>query len=334
MYRVGIIGCTGIGTRHAAGIAAFNDPDRAQVVGACDLALTAIDAFKERFSENWPDVSGYASHREMLEKESLDVVTVATSDHAHAALVIDAAHAGVRGIFCEKPLATTVEDAAAMVAACEEHGVVLSIDHTRRWTPIWRLGKEMVDAGEIGEVQCVIGTLRGPRAMLFRNGTHCIDSICWFAGGRPSWVTGDLEPGFENYVEYAGDGGHDPATEPGANAYIKFDNGVGGFYIGGSKNTPGPKFSIEVVGSTGRLIIASNEQATLYRGEEAEVIPAPEWPVSGIEAGMQDLIHILEQGRKESISTGRDGQAVVEVIAAILASQQAGHAPIHIPPAR
>jgi len=76
--------------------------------------------------------------------------------------------------------------------------------------------------------------------------THCIDSICWFAGGRPAWVTGDLEEGYEDDTEYAGDGGHDPATEPGANAYIKFDNGVGGFYVVVSKTTPGPKFSVEV----------------------------------------------------------------------------------------
>ena len=332
MYRVGVIGCRGIGVRHAAGIAMFNDPDRAAVVAACDLVTDEIDAFKGEFPDT--EITGYTDHRQMLEKENLDIVTVATSDHAHTALVVDAAEAGAKGIFCEKPLATTVEDAAAMVAACERHGVVISVDHTRRWTPIWRHGKELVDAGEIGQVQYVIGALRGHRAMLYRNGTHCIDSTCWFAGGRPVWVTGDLEEGYDDYTEYAGDGGHVPATEPGANAYIKFDNGVGGFYVGGSKKTPEPKFGTEVVGSSGRLIIDSNESATLYRGTEAEVIPAPEWPVSGIEAGVQDLVQILEQGGTESISTGRDGQAVVEVIAAILASHQAGHAPIQIPQAR
>ncbi len=46
MYRVGVIGCRGIGVRHAAGIAMFNDPDRAAVVAACDLVTDEIDAFK------------------------------------------------------------------------------------------------------------------------------------------------------------------------------------------------------------------------------------------------------------------------------------------------
>ena len=193
MYRVGVIGCRGIGIRHAAGIAGLADPERAQVVAACDLATDLIEEFQTHFAESWPQVSGYTSHREMLAKEDLDIVTVATSDHAHARLVIDAAEAGVKGIFCEKPLATTVEDAAAMVAACEAHDVVLSVDHTRHWMPIWRRGSELVEAGEIGEVQSVVGCLRGSRAMLYRNGTHCLDAICWFAGGRPAWVMGDLE---------------------------------------------------------------------------------------------------------------------------------------------
>jgi hypothetical protein len=39
--------------------------------------------------------------------------------------------------------------------------------------------------------------------MLYHDGTHCSDSICWFAGGRPAWVTGDLEEGYEDYTEYA-----------------------------------------------------------------------------------------------------------------------------------
>ena len=333
MYRVGVIGCRGIGIRHAAGIAELADPERAQVVAACDLAPDLLVEFQKHFAGKWPQIATYTSHREMLEKENLDILTVATSDHAHTALVVDAAAAGVKGIFCEKPLATTVEDAAAMVAACEGHNVILSIDHTRRWTPIWRHGKQLVDAGEIGDVQYIIGTLRGARAMLYRNGTHCLDAICWFSGGRPIWVMGDLEPGFEDYSEYAGDGGHDPTTEPAANAYIKFDNGVTAFYGGGSKTTPGPKFSIEVIGTTGCLVIADNESATLIRDEVAETITAPAWPIEGIEAGMHELVQILETGGTPA-STGRDGQAVVEVISGILASQQQGHAPIHIPTER
>jgi predicted dehydrogenase len=330
MERVGVIGCRGIGVRHASGIAGLEGAD---VVAACDLSTDQLDEFEERWQATWPELKRYTSHREMLEKESLDIVTVATSDHAHAQLVVDAAEAGVKGVFCEKPLATTVEDAARMVAACEASGTVLSVDHTRRFTPMWAHAKELIDAGEIGEVQYIVGSLRGQRAMLFRNGTHSIDAICWYAAGDPAWVMADLETGYEDYTEYRGDGGHDPATEPGAYGMIRFANGVRAFYAGGSKTTPGPKSTTEIIGSSGRILLWGTDTGQLIRGEEAEPFPVPEWSVSGIEAGAQDLVRAVRENRAPG-STGREAQRVVEVITGFLQSQQQGNAPVHIPAAR
>ena len=236
MYKAGVIGCRGIGVAHATGIVGS---DRASLVAACDLDEATLREFEQR----WPDanLTLYRDHREMLARESLDIVTVATSDHRHTDLVVDAANAGAKGIFCEKPLATSLADADRMIAACDANNTTLSVDHTRRFIPLWRYAKEeIVDQGVIGPVQYVIGTLSGPRAMLFRNGTHTLDAICYYAGEQPQWVVAELEDGYEDYAEYRGDGGHVPATEPGANGYIHFSGGVRGFYIGGSKTTPAP----------------------------------------------------------------------------------------------
>ena len=332
MQRVGVIGSTGIGQRHAKGIAGIERS--AQVVAVCDLSPEALDGFREKWKERWPDLHAYTDHREMLDKEELDIVTVATSDNAHAQLVVDAAQAGAGGIFCEKPLATTVEDAARMVAACEQAGTLLSVDHTRRWLPLWNQAKALIEAGDIGPVQYVVGSVRGARAMLFRNGTHAVDSICWLAGdAQPEWVVADLEDGFQDWGSYRGDGGGNPASEPGAYGMIKFTNGVRAFYAGGSKSTPGPKFTTEVVGTTGRLVITGNDQATLFRGEEAEPVTAETWEVSGIEAGVQDLVRAVEQNRTPT-SSGRDAQKVVEILVGFLQSQEAGTARVTIPARR
>ena len=227
MNKAGVIGCRPIGVYHAQGIVGSQ---QAQLVAACDFDQQTLDDFIQQ----WPDetITGYKDHREMLANEKLDIVTVATSDHRHADLVADAAEAGVKGIFCEKPLATTLADADRMIAACAANDTLLSVDHTRRWWPLWRRSKELIAEGAIGPVQYIIGTLTGPRAMLFRNGTHLLDTVCYFADAQPAWVVADLEPGYEDYTEYRGDGGHDPGTEPAANAYIHFENGVNGFYIG------------------------------------------------------------------------------------------------------
>lgn len=326
MFKAGVIGCRGIGVAHATGIVGS---DQAQLAAACDLDQEMLDDFRQR----WPDeeIAQYKNHREMLEKEALDLVTVATSDHRHADLVVDAAEAGAKGIFCEKPLATNLVDADRMIAACEKNNTVLSVDHTRRFQPLWRHAKEqIVDQGVIGPVQYVVGNLSGPRAMLFRNGTHTLDAICYYADAEPQWVTAELEEGYEDYTEYRGDGGHEPATEPGANGYIHFANGVRGFYIGGSKNTPPPKQFIEVVGTIGRLALNGNE-GILYRDDEpAAPIEAPEWPVTGIPAGVQELVKILAEGG-EPVSPGRAGHTVVELIIGFLESQRQGHIPVPIP---
>ena len=90
-----------------------------------------------------------------------------------------------------------------MVYAAERNGAILSVDHTRRFQPLWRHIKEqIVDGDEIGAVQYIVGALNGRRSMLFRNGTHLVDSICYFAGSEPDWVFAELEDGYEDYTEY------------------------------------------------------------------------------------------------------------------------------------
>ena len=101
--RVGVIGCSGIGTTHTSGLVGLPN---VELAAGCDFVQSTLDAFKAKWQDNWDNISLYTNHQEMLAAENLDVVTVATSDHRHADLVVDAANAGVKGIFCEKPMAT------------------------------------------------------------------------------------------------------------------------------------------------------------------------------------------------------------------------------------
>lgn len=326
-YRVGVIGCGVIGVEHASGLLGL---ENATLSAACDLEQSTLVDFRDRWRSEWPGLSTYSDHRDMLANADLDIVTVATSDHRHADLVVDAANAGVRGIFCEKPLATNLADADRMVYAAERNGAILSVDHTRRFQPLWRHVKEtIVDGGEIGSVQQIVAALNGPRSMLFRNGTHLVDSICYYADSAPEWVFAELESGYEDYTEYRGDGGHDPATEPSASGYIHFANGVRGFFAGGSKASAGPKFKCEIVGTTGSVEI-SRENALLIRDREREEIQAPEWPVSGIRAGVQELVRLVDNGG-QPVSPARDAHRVVEIMIGFLDSQRLGNVRVDLP---
>lgn len=325
MYRVGVIGCRGIGKRHAQGAALL---ENAEVVAACDLVPEQRDEFAAQFKETSPALKMYTDYREMLEKAQLDIVTVATGDNRHADLVVAAAEAGAKGIFCEKPLATSVEDADRMVTAAERHNALLSVDHTRHWMPVWHRCHELVTAGEIGDVRAVLCEHYGTRSMLFRNGTHLLDAILWFAGSKPEWLVAELEDGYEDYSEYRGDGGHDPATEPSANAYIHFANGVRGVYLG-EKQTPN-RLDFTVVGTTGAIFIEREGNAYLERdGERVLVEPRP-WEVDGIEAGVHELVRALD-GTDALSCTGRDGLIVVEMMIACLQSQQQNNSKVALP---
>ena len=325
-YRVGVIGCTGIGTRHAFGASGLPN---AELAAGCDLAQDALDKFKETYQQEWPALALYTSYQDMLENANLDIVTVATSDHRHANMVIDAARAGAKGIFCEKPLATTLAEADAMVAACAASNTILSIDHTRRFNPLWRHTKEgIVDQGIIGQVRYIIGTLSGPRAMLFRNGTHLIDAICYFVDAAPEWVMAELEPGFEDYTEYRGDGGHDPKTEPAASGYIHFENGVRAFYPCAFKSTANRDSRLEIMGTEGFILI-DKEGATIHKDGVVEQVQAPEWPVLDIPAGIQELVRLVDAGGTP-VSPGTEALKVVEIITGFLESQRRNNAKITI----
>jgi predicted dehydrogenase len=346
MYRVGIVGLTGIAagaSRQVEGpltspmpgshAAAFAVLPQTQVVAICELKPELMDQFTTQWGKVWPEVRRHTDFREMIAKERLDILTVATSDHRHADIVVAAAEAGVRGIFCEKPLATSLGDADRMIAAVEKHGTKMLVDHTRRWYPLYNEVRRLIREGAIGKLSRIVVSLGGPRSMVFRNGTHLIDLICFFAESDPAWVFAELDDEFhDSGPAYAGDGGRDPATDPGVSGYIHFQNDVRAFY-NGSKDTPSGIW-VDLFGERGKISV-NDGGGTLSRTVEGQglvdqPIRVPEYRSAKILAGMEELIHLLEHEGEPS-SSARDGRRVVEIILAMLASQHRGNVRVDLP---
>jgi predicted dehydrogenase len=338
-YRCALVGLSGIASApvtpslsggrsilpysHASALAAIPN---AEIVAVCDLFPEAIDRFTGRWGSRWPDLRSYTDVDRMLGEE-IDILGICTPDDRHADIFVDAANRGIPAILCEKPLATTLDDADRMIAAAEANGTIAAVEHTRRWDPFYHRAKELIDAGAIGEVKTVVGTMHGPRAMLFRNGTHTVDLICSYAGASPTHVFAQLEAGYDNFTEYRGDGGHDPASEPGASAYIAFANGVRGFY-NGTKGTPA-YHEWDIAGSKGRIRI-SPTVAELWTFEESigemvqRAFPAAMVMTSGIQGAYLELIDALEISAPVR-STPREARDTVAILIGMLASQQQGN---------
>ena len=132
----------------------------------------------------------YGDYREMLVKECPDIVSIATPATVHAKMVIAAAEAGAKAIWCEKAMAVSLDECDQMVEVCTKSGSVLCINHQRRWDDRYLALRRLLDAGEIGEIQAIQIHFGGGR--LCRGGSHAFDLACFFAQEEIAWGLGWL----------------------------------------------------------------------------------------------------------------------------------------------
>lgn len=346
-YRAAVIGLTGIASRPASPavvphfglqmphshVAAYAAASRATVVGVCDLVPGLLEGFRTAWGERFPEARTYTDYREMLANEEVELLSVVTSDHRHAQMVVDGAEAGVKGIFCEKPIATTLVDAERMIAACKANNVPLLINHSTRWYPQYPQARQMIRDGAIGQVRRIMVTGVGPRAMLFRNTTHVVDMLCYLADSDPEWLMGELDDEHRNYApRYAGDGGKVPSTDPGCSAYIHFKNGVRAFV--NCSQMPISYREWDVIGDRGRLRLGVMADEMWQQLDDGRVMSTPLRPKMNSQvdmfAAVEELIGLVENGGTGS-STGEDGYRTLSILLGILQSNADGGSRINFP---
>lgn len=318
---------TAVPYSHASAYSAT--PQVGNLVG-CDTSPEAREAFERAWSARFPGLRTFADATEMIADVRPDILSVVTPDHLHARFAIEAMEAGVPRIFCEKPLAITLEDADRIIDTAERTGATVSINYTRHWVPGNVEARARLRDGTIGELSQVVMQIGGPRAMLFRNLTHSIDLMAYFAESEPRWVFADLEEGFDRYTEYRGNG-RDPSLEPGANAYVVFENGVRG-YLAGQKSMMVGEVT-HLVGSHGRIALDADGvslQVPTANGPVTRRL-TPSSTVSGMTAAVAELIAAHDLGAS-TVSSPLDARRAVAIVAAILQSHAAGNVPVHLTP--
>jgi predicted dehydrogenase len=352
-YRVGVVGLTGIATAPSssappvfggvhphAHVACYANHPHTDVVAICDLVPALFATFDRLWGDRWPNVARYTDYREMLARERLDLLSVVTPDHRHAEVVLAAVPAGVKGIYCEKPMATTLADADRMIAVTEHAGVAMVVNHTRRWYATYQYARDLIRAGHLGRVTHIHATCGGPRAMLFRNGTHLIDAVTFLAESEPIWVTGFLDAGQEHYGPvYAGDGGRDPARDPGGSAVIRYENGVIAFVFC-SKPISKDTFLWEVIvycegGSLQITEPGGVEVMTMagggISGRPRCQVEVPQYRWTDGTAAIEELVASIEGRATETQSSPREARKTLAILLAILQSQHRGNVPIVAP---
>lgn len=149
--RIGIVGCGRIAKRHSD-ILGSQLIRGAHLAAVCDVQADRADEMASRF-----DVPAYYDIEEMLKSDDIDVVSILTPSGMHAEHAIAAANAG-KHVIVEKPMALRLEDADAMIVACDRAGVKLFVVKQNRLNVPVVKAREALDAGRFGKL--VLGTVR------------------------------------------------------------------------------------------------------------------------------------------------------------------------------
>jgi predicted dehydrogenase len=160
--RVGVIGAGGRGTLLTG---EFKEVG-AEMAAVCDVYEPHLQNGLKAASTG---AKGYDNYKRLLEDKSIDAVIVASPDHWHAQMVIDAVNAG-KDVYAEKPMAHTIEDGLRMVAAVRRTDRVVQVGMQRRSFDVFMDARRIVASGDVGEVHLVnswwmnyAGDLRAPR---------------------------------------------------------------------------------------------------------------------------------------------------------------------------
>jgi predicted dehydrogenase len=189
--KFGVISASSMAQSH---MSAIRDNKDTELIAICD-----IDETKARSAaENYTIGKVYKDYRDLLGKAGVDAVVIVTPDQTHREITAAALDAG-KHVLCEKPMALTREDCKAMTESAARHPELkFMIGQICRYTPGFKTAKELIDAGEIGELFYVESEYAHDYDNIFKNGSewrrdplrhgflggacHAVDLLRWIAG--------------------------------------------------------------------------------------------------------------------------------------------------------
>jgi predicted dehydrogenase len=352
---IGILGGGYMGKAHAVAMSAvgavFNTTLRPRLEMVCANSADSAERYRAaygfaRATEDW---------RLLVNDPKVEALVIATPQNTHRAAA-EAAFALGKPVFCEKPLGASLDDSRAMVAAAEASGCVNMVGFNYIRTPASQYARQLVAAGEIGEVTW----FRGEHTEDFYADPQSPAS--WRTTGMANGTMGDLSPHMINgalaligpiksliaeiETVHSKRPGGTVTNDDHAQMMCRFENGaMGHMYF--SRISTGRKmgYSYEITGTKGAIRFDQEDQNALwlYRAEGSDatrgftkILTGPAHPDyepfcqgPGHGTGYQDQIIIEAKDFLAAIETGtavwptfRDGMEVNQIVAAALASSE------------
>lgn len=337
--RFAIIGCGRIAPKHAESIVAL---DEAELVAVCDIVPEKAQAFADKYK-----AKPYLSYQEMLDKEDIDVVTIATESDLHAPIGIYAAQKG-KHVMVEKPMAMTLASADELIRTCREAGVKLAVIHQNRFNKSVQLLRKALDAGRFGKLTHGQATIRWNRndeyyaqapwrgtklqdgGVLMNQSIHNIDLLQWCLGP------------VESVFGYTRTALRKIEMEDVGVAVLKFKNGALGVIEAASTIYPkNIEETLNIFGETGSVMIggiavnrietwefpdSEEEKQQIFASQECD---PPNVYGFGHREIIKDMIQAIREDREPAIN-GEEGRKALEIILAIYKCQETNQ-PVTLP---
>jgi UDP-N-acetylglucosamine 3-dehydrogenase len=327
--KVGVIGCGSIARRRH--LVEFDANPHASIVAVCDKIESRAKESAEQYN-----AQAFTDYKDLLANADVDVISVCLPNYLHAEVSIAALKAG-KHVLCEKPMATSVEEAENMIRAAEENGRTLMIAHNQRFVSSHQKAKQLIDSGELGKIYSFRTTFGHPGPER------------WSIDGRNSWffekdqafigALGDLGVHKSDLIRYLlgeivevgafveTSAKENTEVDDNAVCILRTENGVIGQLAASWSYVSGGDNSTLIYGENAVLRLEDDPDYSLVvQYKTGETVNYKLDKIQTNESGGQTNTHVIDHfidsiiEGKAPLITGEEGKKSLEVILAALES--------------
>ncbi|MCA0971513.1 Gfo/Idh/MocA family oxidoreductase [Halobacillus litoralis] len=331
---VAVIGCGSIAqNRHLIEYAAN---EHVEIKAVCDIVSERVEKIAEEYG-----ATAYTNYEELLSKESVDVVSVCLPNYLHAPVSIASLNAGAH-VLCEKPMATSREEAEKMIEAAEVSGKKLMIAHNQRFVPSHVKAKELIEEGAIGKVysfRTAFGhggpegwSAEGENSWFFKKdqafigamgdlGVHKADLLRYILGQEFVDVAGFVENNAKK----------DITVDDNAVCILRSEQGIVGTMAASWAYNPSEDNSTVIYGEKGTLRLEDDpEYSLIAQYTNGDIVNYQLGKIQSNDEGGQSNSHVIDHfvdsvlNDTEPLITGEEGMKSLDVILAALRSGETG----------
>jgi UDP-N-acetylglucosamine 3-dehydrogenase len=330
--KIGVIGCGSIAQHRHLPEYGFNK--ETELTAVCDINEERANEVAEKYG-----VQAFTNYEELLTSTDVDAVSVCTPNYLHAPITIAALNAG-KHVLCEKPMATSKEEAEAMIEAAAKSGKKLMIAHNQRFVKSHQKARQLIESGAIGKIysfRTAFGhggpegwSVEGKEGWFFQKekafvgamgdlGVHKTDLLRYVLGEEIVEVGAFVETNAKEFAD----------VDDNAVCVLKTENGIIGTlaaswaYVGTEDN------STIIYGEKAVLRLEDDPNYSLVvQYANGEVVNYELGKIQSNEEGGQQNSHVVEQfveavlTDKEPLVTGEEGMKSLAVILAALESNE------------